>query len=51
MDSRPAWVRELDPSRLKSKLFGSTVANSGIQVLRAFMDLSTGEARGPTRRG
>lgn len=36
---RPAWLRKLDTSGLKLKLFGSLVAISGIQVLRQFMDL------------
>jgi len=38
--SLPPWLRDLDPSGLKMKLFGSIVAILGIQVLRAFMDIS-----------
>ena len=37
---RPAWLRKLDATGLKLRLFGSVAAISGIQVLRAFMDLS-----------
>ena len=40
VQSLPPWLRDLDPSGLKMKLFGSIVAISGIQVLRAFMDIS-----------
>jgi uncharacterized protein (TIGR00645 family) len=36
---RPSWLRKLDTSGLKLKLFGSLIAISGIQVLRQFMDL------------
>jgi len=42
VQSLPPWLRDLDPSGLKMKLFGSIVAISGIQVLRAFMDISGG---------
>ena len=37
---RPSWLRKLDATGLKLRLFGSIAAISGIQVLRAFMDLS-----------
>lgn len=42
---RPSWLRKLDATGLKLRLFGSIAAISGIQVLRAFMDLSDSAAK------
>ena len=36
---RPAWLERVDATGIKLKLFGSMVAISGVQVLRAFMNL------------
>ena len=36
---RPAWLERVDATGIKLKLFGSMVAISGVQVLRAFMSL------------
>jgi len=36
---RPDWMGKLDFSALKIKLFGSIVAISGIELLKAFMDI------------
>lgn len=37
---RPEWLERVDATGIKMKLFGSMVAISGVQVLRAFMNLS-----------
>lgn len=36
---RPDWMGKLDFSALKIKVFGSIVAISGIELLKAFMDI------------
>jgi uncharacterized protein (TIGR00645 family) len=36
---RPEWLERVDATGIKMKLFGSMVAISGVQVLRAFMNL------------
>lgn len=38
-EERPDWMGKLDFSALKIKLFGSIVAISGIELLKAFMDV------------
>ncbi|WP_380872595.1 UPF0114 protein [Sphingomonas sp. DBB INV C78] len=38
-DDRPAWLGKIDFAGLKLKLFGSIVAITGIELLKAFMDL------------
>lgn len=44
-DDRPGWLGKVDFSGLKLKLFSSIVAITGIELLKAFMDLrETGEA-------
>ena len=42
---RPAWIGEVDFTGLKMKLFSSLVAITGIDLLKAFMDVQHGEAR------
>ena len=39
-EDRPAWLGKVDFSGLKLKLFASIVAITGIELLKAFMDLS-----------
>jgi uncharacterized protein (TIGR00645 family) len=41
---RPGWIGEVDYSGLKMKLFTSLVAITGIDLLKAFMDLQHVEA-------
>lgn len=44
-EDRPAWLGKVDFSGLKLKLFASIVAITGIELLKAFMDISeTGRA-------
>ncbi len=38
-EDRPAWMGKIDFSGLKIKLFGSIVAISGIELLKAFMTI------------
>ena len=38
-EDRPAWLGKVDFSGLKLKLFASIVAITGIELLKAFMDL------------
>lgn len=45
LGERPVWLRKLDATGLKLRLFGSIAAISGIQVLREFMDLSVKSAK------
>lgn len=40
-EDRPSWMGKVDFSGLKIKLFGSIVAISGIELLKAFMLLDT----------
>ncbi|HVU31556.1 MAG TPA: TIGR00645 family protein [Sphingomicrobium sp.] len=39
-EDRPAWLGKVDFSGLKLKLFASIVAITGIELLKAFMDVS-----------
>ena len=38
-EDKPSWLGKVDFSGLKLKLFASIVANTGIELLKAFMDL------------
>jgi len=49
-EDRPSWMGTLDFSGLKMKLIGSIVAISVISLLRAFMELSNGDAEMDTRK-
>jgi uncharacterized protein (TIGR00645 family) len=41
---RPAWLGKVDYSGLKQKLFASIVAITGIELLKAFMDIRESQA-------
>jgi uncharacterized protein (TIGR00645 family) len=50
-EDRPAWLGKVDFAGLKLKLFASIVAITGIELLKAFMDLrETGTANGEALR-
>ncbi|MCL1825215.1 MAG: TIGR00645 family protein [Betaproteobacteria bacterium] len=49
-EDRPDWMGHIGFSDLKIKLIGSMVAISGIELLKAFMHLSQGDAHAPTDR-
>lgn len=50
-EDRPAWLGKVDFAGLKLKLFASIVAITGIELLKAFMDLrETGTANGEMLR-
>ena len=42
---RPSWIGEVDFTGLKMKLFSSLVAITGIDLLKAFMDLQHDSSR------
>jgi len=46
-DDRPAWLGKVDFAGLKLKLFASIVAITGIELLKAFMDLRETGAANP----
>ena len=47
-EDRPDWMGHIGFSDLKIKLIGSMVAISGIELLKAFMHVSQGDAHAPT---
>jgi uncharacterized protein (TIGR00645 family) len=47
-DDRPNWIGQVGYSGLKTKLLSSLVAITAIDLLKAFMELQSGEALPPT---
>jgi uncharacterized protein (TIGR00645 family) len=44
---RPDWLKQVDYGGLKAKLFGSIAAITGIELLKAFMDIRNGDRFDP----
>ena len=45
---RPEWLKTVDYGGLKAKLFGSIAAITGIELLKAFIDIRNGNPYNPT---